>query len=170
MGKPHLAMPCPVPALGFNITHTRGCIGVAIGAGQDCGIDIEAISNVRDSDHLRHNLLTQDEKSHMATIPATQRSNLLARLWTLKEAYLKAQGGGLSTPPNTVGIATAGGVPVLDASVSDAHKWRLESFLSGENYQVALCLASHSKIDHIDNALVFLRELTLPAIAAYKKA
>lgn len=165
LGKPILVAPYSTRPLAFNISHARGCIGVVIGAGQDCGIDIEAVSSVADSADIRRQILTRDEQRQIQNTPEDQRNDLLTRLWTLKEAFLKARGDGLSTPPNTISVSIASDGAYLDRKIPDAHKWRLENFLWREKFQVSLCFSSGYEIDHIDNAVVFLRKFA-PLIVA----
>ncbi|GAB3651853.1 4'-phosphopantetheinyl transferase family protein [Glycomyces tarimensis] len=91
-GKPAIA--APASTLRFNLSHTDGAVACAIADGADCGIDVEAADAVgEDVDAFA---FTAEERARIALAPAASRASLRASLWTLKEAYAKATGEGLT--------------------------------------------------------------------------
>lgn len=84
--------------LQFNLSHTPGLIAVAITLNRPVGVDIEqSTRHMRDLHRLSRQIFSTDE---MADIFASEESNEQQRkfftYWTLKEAYIKACGIGLS--------------------------------------------------------------------------
>lgn len=87
-GKPYLSCHGDV---FFNLSHCDG-MAVCFLADRECGVDAEKIRTVREavvrkvfSPEERETLLSAEDPDYMFT-----------RLWTLKEAYVKAIGRGLS--------------------------------------------------------------------------
>lgn len=91
-GKPSLA---EHPELRYNISHADG-IAAAIVSQYECGIDCERIRPYRQSVFKR--CYGESERRAVKAAPETERDLLFFKLWTLKEAYVKALGKGLSFP------------------------------------------------------------------------
>ena len=93
-GKPAAAAPMPAPA--FNLSHSGDCIAIAV---SDCevGVDIEHVRPMPQFDEVARYVFHPDELRWRARQPDPLRA--FFRLWTLKEALLKATGTGFSHPP-----------------------------------------------------------------------
>lgn len=99
LGKPvalHDGTPAP---LAFSLSHTEGLVGVAVwpGAGLPLGFDTEPLVRpqtlaMADADRYFH----PEEVTWLHTLPPDRQGEGLLRLWTLKEAFIKAIGKGLS--------------------------------------------------------------------------
>jgi 4'-phosphopantetheinyl transferase len=83
----------PMP-LHFSLSRSRGWAVVAI-ASQPVGVDIEAVPD-RETATEVSTLLHADERVAIASAPVELEADLVARIWTRKEAYLKAIGVGLA--------------------------------------------------------------------------
>ncbi|KAG2305872.1 hypothetical protein Bca52824_025620 [Brassica carinata] len=102
-GKPELDWQnCNVQPLHFNISHTDSLIACGVTVHVPVGIDVEDKER-----KIKHDVLTfakrfysADEVNCLATIldPEAQRKEFI-KLWTLKEAYVKALGKGFSAAP-----------------------------------------------------------------------
>ncbi|RYY74267.1 MAG: 4'-phosphopantetheinyl transferase superfamily protein [Gammaproteobacteria bacterium] len=93
-GKPFLAN-SPVP-LYFNLSHSRNFAALAVSSLGDVGIDIE---NTRQRDYLKivERFFHPDEHKQLLECDETKREQLFYKMWTLKEAFFKALGTGIST-------------------------------------------------------------------------
>ena len=91
-GKPSLA---ERPELRYNISHADG-IAAAIVSEYECGIDCERVRPYRPSVFRR--CYSDYERRIVENAPENERDMLFFKLWTLKEAYVKALGTGLSFP------------------------------------------------------------------------
>lgn len=83
--------------LHFNLSHTGGMVAVAASPAHELGLDTEALDR-------KVNLAVADryffgaEANWLHGLEPEHRAEGFLRLWTLKEAYIKATGRGLSQP------------------------------------------------------------------------
>jgi 4'-phosphopantetheinyl transferase len=83
--------------LNFNLSHSRG--GAALAVSQhEVGVDIEERSRSVDYLGLAERYFAADEARHLASLPEEQRAAAFFAIWTLKEAYVKGIGRGLTFP------------------------------------------------------------------------
>lgn len=96
-GKPALCPRHARPLLRFNLSHARGCAVIALTRdGSEPGVDIEAVERFDAMHEARHLFLSPAECAALAGLEPLQRRDRLARIWTAKEAYTKAEGRGLA--------------------------------------------------------------------------
>lgn len=141
-GKPSILPGQCVQPLYFNVSHSRHRIVCAVARFADLGIDVE--DRVPDDFHAlagRFFAPAEIEWLRQAAGEDDARYRFLT-LWTLKEAWLKARGTGLSTPLDHFSILPDDGAgdAVLDTSSDiDAapHLWRF----SRPEYAQPGCLA-----------------------------
>lgn len=95
-GRPEISTGGGVPQLRFNISHTRGVVACIVTRDLDCGVDIETTHRRDDLQDLTRTVLAPAEIARITTAPDTERPRLFYRYWTLKEAYAKAIGLGMS--------------------------------------------------------------------------
>jgi 4'-phosphopantetheinyl transferase len=117
-GKPALAP--PHAGLAFNLTHTGGLVGVAVAAAARVGLDAEQAARRPRADPLRvarRHFAPAEVAALEAAASEGARAALFLRLWTLKEAYVKALGHGIGADPPLRGFAfdLGGGELDLDA-------------------------------------------------------
>ncbi|MCL2716229.1 MAG: 4'-phosphopantetheinyl transferase superfamily protein [Alphaproteobacteria bacterium] len=94
-GKPELARaPVAVP-LRFNLSHTEDMVLIALTRGIEVGVDVERLDRTVESDFITH-CCSPREGREMLLLSARQRVKRFIRLWTLKEALLKASGQGIT--------------------------------------------------------------------------
>lgn len=86
----------PAP-LSFNLSHSEGIVGVAVlpRADASVGFDLEALDRKVDLD-VAERYFRPEEVAWLYSLEATERPQGFLRLWTLKEAFIKATGEGLS--------------------------------------------------------------------------
>ncbi len=92
-GRPELAQ---ADAPAFNVSHTDGLVACAVGRGA-VGVDVEGGRRLRDPRALAGRFFHPDEARRVGepSDDALARERFL-RLWCLKEALAKAEGGGLA--------------------------------------------------------------------------
>lgn len=97
-GKPQVLTP-PEAIQPFNIAHTDGLVlcGVANRHADLVGVDVEAI-NRRTSTELAERYFAMPEIQFLRSKPTVSQKYYFLRIWTLKEAFIKAIGTGLHTP------------------------------------------------------------------------
>lgn len=128
-GKPSLA---EFPEIKYNLSHADG-IAVCLIADSECGVDCEGVRPYRPNVVKRS--FSENEKFLIENAPETERDLLFFRLWTLKEAYVKAIGIGISYPLNTVEFSFDG--DKIISSVKD-HNFR-QYILKDGKFIVSVC-------------------------------
>ncbi|TCS39451.1 4'-phosphopantetheinyl transferase [Paucimonas lemoignei] len=108
-GKPYLAAGSGQPPLRFNLSHTRGMVACVMTQEHDCGIDVERVREMTHLDGVAETVFSERELDYLKrqSIDASSRLNAFFRLWTLKEAYIKATGLGMSAPLRQISIIPA---------------------------------------------------------------
>lgn len=93
-GKPEAYVNGQPAAISFSVSHSgrHGLIALA-GRGR-LGVDVEPRSTRRNLDVLIGETLTPAEQSRLAGAGVNRRRRLFFRLWTMKEALVKALGTG----------------------------------------------------------------------------
>ncbi len=103
-GRPIVAESMDCPGLHFNLSHTRELVACVVSREGPCGIDVETIGRVSDPLSLAENCFHSMEIDDLKTLEGPKRNEYFAALWCLKEAYLKAEGVGLSRRLNGFGF------------------------------------------------------------------
>ncbi|TWB42893.1 4'-phosphopantetheinyl transferase family protein [Nitrospirillum viridazoti] len=106
-GKPGLV---DAPAgLDFNLSHTDGLVACAVtlDAGARIGVDVERRDR-RIGAELATAMFAAEELAWLDARPAGRGGPDLVTFWTLKEAYIKALGVGLSLPTDSFAMAPEG--------------------------------------------------------------
>lgn len=142
-GRPEVATKYGLPALRFNISHTRGMVAVVVTRDTDCGVDIESVKRCQDVDHLAKAVLAPIELEALLAAPEGDRAHLFSQYWTLKEAYSKAIGLGLSIPfERIVFELQSGGARLLNC----ANSWLFEQWSPVPGYMIATAIQSEEEI------------------------
>ena len=82
----------------FSLSHTGDWIAIALVDRLQIGVDIEIVQPIQvDMAMIRH-AFDVFEAQTLALLPPEKRGVEFYRMWTLKEAYLKATGQGLTMP------------------------------------------------------------------------
>jgi 4'-phosphopantetheinyl transferase len=144
-GKPMLADAATSGGLEFNASGSDELAVCAVTAGRPVGVDIELCRPIADGD-LPDQCLTPAERTALSALEPARRLAGFYRLWTLKEAFLKATGDGLSRPMSSVefdmtpdGPIRLVGAPKL---VSEQNCWDFLEFAPGPQYLGAVVVSS----------------------------
>jgi 4'-phosphopantetheinyl transferase len=141
-GKPRF--PAPWNTLGFNWSHSGDRALFAIGRGAEgfeVGVDIERVRPRPRALELAARFFAPEEAALLTALPEGERLNGFLRLWTAKEAVLKANGGGLSYGLHRASfrLKRAGMTPVaFDGEIAPASDWRVEPLFTGEGEVAAV--------------------------------
>lgn len=93
-GKPHLTN-APLP-ITFNLSHSRNMAILAVGMDHPIGVDIEITSRRRSQQSIAERYFHPTEAATFKQLTDTEQGKYFFQLWTLKEAFLKATGAGIS--------------------------------------------------------------------------
>lgn len=99
-GKPFAKVKGAPAEATFNVSHSgaHGLIGFASGEG--LGVDLEMRAPGRDFDGIGRLVYGPRERRALAAARGSSKSDLFYRLWSLKEALIKALGTGFSLNPS----------------------------------------------------------------------
>ena len=140
-GKPYALVDGQPTPISFNVSHSGNRGVIAFGPVGRVGVDVEEIVPKRHLGSLIEAVMGPDEQAELDALQGQARLRQFYRLWTCKEALIKAWGTGFSTdisgfqvPKKIRGGATTGTFrfPRLPAVA-----WRLED-ISGEGFAAAL--------------------------------
>ena len=114
----------------FNLAHSEGVAVVAVTDGRAVGVDIERVRAGFAGHGVAEAFFTAAEVVALRRLPAPEQEVAFLACWTRKEAFVKAQGGGLSIPLDAFTVtATAGEAPVPSWSAeaaTDRSDWQFE--------------------------------------------
>jgi 4'-phosphopantetheinyl transferase len=125
-GKPAIEPEC---GLRFNLSNSPGLVVCLIGEGAEVGVDLEPRERADSIAEVGPRMFSPRELEQLGNLRDDERPERALRLWTLKEAYIKARGIGLSLPLNKFSFLFDGAEAIrmeLDASLGDEpERWTL---------------------------------------------
>ncbi|MHB0874920.1 MAG: 4'-phosphopantetheinyl transferase family protein [Anaerolineae bacterium] len=143
-GKPALSRTHHAEWLRFNLTHSRDVVLCAVARGRELGVDVEGVWPDQSYERIAEQFFSPRELARLRQLPATQRPDAFFTCWTLKEAYLKARGEGLSVPLNSFDVSFGpGAVPGLRrvaGQPGETARWSFVSFRPAPGYAAALAV------------------------------
>jgi 4'-phosphopantetheinyl transferase len=149
-GKPHVeAWDEKSEGLEFNSTHTEGFGACVISGRRRCGIDVERRVLLKDRSLVSQYSFSSFEQSFLALEEEAEQLRLCYRIWTLKEAYTKALGVGLSMDPSLFSVLpNADGTAKVFGRVGeiglDGDHWSLFWFDLFDRYHCAVAVEGSS--------------------------
>jgi 4'-phosphopantetheinyl transferase len=97
-GRPEIAHPSLDRPLRFNLSHSGGIVACVLGEAQQIGVDVERLDRPPIDPRVIRRYCSEPEQAALAEMPEALRHERFLELWTLKEAYVKARGTGLTLP------------------------------------------------------------------------
>jgi 4'-phosphopantetheinyl transferase len=143
-GRPALVHP-PGAGLAFNISHTTGLVACVFARDAEIGVDVEDASRPVEPG-LARRFFSPDEADALEGVAEQARPARFYEYWTLKEAYVKARGMGLSLPLDGFSMrldTRPVGIRFTDAIDDDPRTWQFAQFTPGPRYQLAVALRRH---------------------------
>lgn len=126
----------------FSISHSGDYALVAVALGREIGVDIEKIREDIETDKLAERFFSESERGAIRALRAEHRVLAFFRCWTCKEAFLKAQGVGLSRPLGSFDVEVN---PLREAQLlatrpdhNESHLWVLCDIAPAAGYAAAI--------------------------------
>ena len=94
-GRPYLQEQVRKGDLQFSLSYTDGLVAVALHGGTCVGMDVENTDSQINCLDIAQRYFTPDECRELQELSAPLRKTRFFEMWTLKEAFMKAQGLGL---------------------------------------------------------------------------
>lgn len=116
--------------IDFNVSHTRDLavyvIAAQLAPGRHVGIDVEHVERTPDVDRLSRRVLTEAERTRLATLEGDERRIAFLATWTCKEAMSKATGDGIGAPFGKIAVDAFDPPRVIDGPGAYAPaQWQL---------------------------------------------
>jgi 4'-phosphopantetheinyl transferase len=145
-GRPEISAPELARTVRFNLSHTHGLVACAVTRAADIGVDVEYVERKVEVMSVANHVFSPVEVAGLIALGGEAQRERFFELWTLKEAYIKAIGKGLSAPLRAITFDPAEPDPVpvrFGPEVADADaRWCLRRFPVGDAHRLALALAA----------------------------
>ncbi len=139
-GKPHLSSKEKNGEICFSLSHSNeiACIGIALN--RRTGVDVECIREVSNVTAIARRYFSASEFQTIMHAPPNERDRIFLYYWTMKEAYLKARGNGLSglNDRDAPSFAAPPGRPVVISRFDQ--QWIIYPFETAPGYLSACCI------------------------------
>ena len=132
-GKPHVVGRSGVH---YNISHSGEYVVCAVGE-SPVGIDVQEIKD--GSLDIADRFFSGEEKAELATKEGDARRKLFYDIWSLKEAYIKCIGMGLSKPLDEFGVVKKDGEYVLCENGAESGEYHFMKYEFDANYSLCVC-------------------------------
>ncbi|TYC75452.1 4'-phosphopantetheinyl transferase superfamily protein [Stappia sp. BW2] len=145
-GKPELICPPGQPRYRVNISHTRGLAAVALAREHDIGVDVEWLQRDAPADDLAKRMFAESERLKVKDATGPEKLETFLSFWTLKEAYVKAIGKGLSQPLDAFAFdLETDEISFRDGLADTAANWYFERYRPGPEHLMALAVRHPDK-------------------------
>lgn len=144
-GRPEIAnADSSATQIKFNVSHAHGLVVVAVTRAPAVGVDVEEVRARPAPAELADRHFAPQEILALQALPAQRQSDRFYEFWTLKEAYIKARGLGLSIPLDQFSFQFEGERSVhfcAEPSLQDsAESWKFWQFCPSADHVLALCV------------------------------
>lgn len=133
-GKPHLAD----ARLAFSLSHSHDLGLVAVAAAGHVGVDVELVGSRPDEMAIACDLFAAAEIRQLETLDGDARNLMFHRLWTCREAVLKAVGIGLAGEGLALGVDARGTIRIESPPAGWREPFELSEFRIGTDYTAAV--------------------------------
>jgi 4'-phosphopantetheinyl transferase len=143
-GKPAIGESFRVSDIDFNLSHTRDLVVAAVASHGAVGVDVEKIEQTKADFDLARTYFAPAEVEILRRAPPREQAACFFRLWTLKEAYLKATGAGLGRPLDSFAFTLS---PIRVNFLTRLHDgpryWHFEMLPTTSAHALSVAVASH---------------------------
>jgi 4'-phosphopantetheinyl transferase len=150
-GKPNLVWPDTSAKLEFNLSHTEGMCVVALSNSSRVGCDVESLNQPDLEVDIARNFFTPEESEEILMHSPAQQVQRLLTYWTLKEAYIKAEGQGLSMGLDTFYFSLQDNQPprlmLKSGAQPPSAQWQFKQMMISDHYLFSLALESRHGVD-----------------------
>ena len=153
-GRPSIANArCREAPLAFNLSHTKGLVVLALATNGELGVDTESRHRMNQIVKLGGRFMAPAEHRDFLALPEPERVDRCLGLWTLKEAYVKARGMGMSIPLDSFAFSfpRQGQVSLsVTARAEDtALGWRLWQIDPTEEHRVSIAYRDRRGVEPV---------------------
>jgi 4'-phosphopantetheinyl transferase len=133
--------------LHFSLSHSHEVAILAVSQACIIGVDIEHIRPISNVTQIAKRFFATSEYERLKQSSNAQQLILFFKIWTAKEAFLKAQGIGISNHLNQFSITlNHKQEPIgIEQQQKDTKEWRLYRLLTFPKYESTLALKNTSE-------------------------
>ena len=146
-GKP--ALKDPSSSIQFNLSHSQTAValGVSYNANQDLGVDIEHQDRKGQLLEMASHFFSKAESAILLEQPKERQVETFFKLWTLKEAYIKAIGKGLSIDLDSFSFSSLDEKININHYAKEEHlnRWDFYCASTFKSYQLSIASRIQSK-------------------------
>lgn len=144
-GKPRIMDPAGTEWLTFNVSHSSDLVLIAIAHGRKIGVDLEQIRQDVSYDQVAQRFFSPQEYAMLQSFTGAEaKRKAFFDCWTRKEAYIKAQGQGLSIPLEQFDVSLDPDEPARllanRTDPEDVSRWLLQGIGPGKGYTGAVAV------------------------------
>ena len=151
-GKPKLKYLPDQVALYFNTSSSGDLALIAVSGQPPIGIDVEFMRQIDEIHDIAARFFSKQERDSLRKLPLDLRLSGFYRIWTSKEAIVKADGAGLSMPLNSFVVNSDSRHPPqllhTTQAVKAPERLILYGLNPGKNYSGALAAARAGLVIH----------------------
>lgn len=149
-GKPSLGNDQSQLQIHFNLSHSNDIALYAISKMENIGIDIEYIKKDIHPLDIAERFFSKDEILLLSQLPTADQLIGFYKIWTRKEAYVKAIGEGISHPLDqfSVDLAIHKSKIKFDSASGLKSDWYIYNILLHHHYTAALALSNDDPFIH----------------------
>ena len=128
--------------LRFNVSHAADAVAVAVTTGREVGVDIEVRDPAVDVDVILRHLFPADEAERLLALVPSARRAAFFRSWSRREAWVKADGGGLRLQPMHELRVPAADLPSpAPRRIPGAARWAVADVVAPHGFVAAVAAA-----------------------------
>ena len=155
-GKPFIDINENTNHINFNLSKSHDHVLLAVTRNRSIGCDIEKHDKALDIRAIAGNFFSAEDIKHI--LESDNRHRKFFDYWSAKEAYIKAQGKGLSIPLNqfTLLMGMNGDIEILEnnASTDNSGDWRIKQLNIRHGFSTAIAVAGKiNAVSVVDVAL-----------------
>lgn len=130
----------------FNLSHSGSIVLIGVCEQPFVGVDIEAVRCIDDMESLASMCFSADELNRFYSLPREDRTGAFFRIWTRKEALVKAIGKGLKIDLKTFSVSPERSdrnqLLSLPGEASSTGAWSIFDVPVSPGYEAAVAVSS----------------------------
>ncbi len=143
-GKPSLTSPADRPVT-FSLSHTKGLSVCAVARDRPIGVDVESLQRTSCHPDIARRFFAPSEADFLDRFDGDRKRREFLRLWTLKEAFIKALGKGLSIPLDSFAVALSSDhstrVTFTSGDYGKGADWHFLQMCVGGSFHIAVAVS-----------------------------
>ena len=151
-GKPSISPDSEGTNLFFNLSHSDNIAVFVFSGNREVGIDVEKVKELADMEGVVDLCFSESEKKWFSKLPSAKKEEMFYKIWTCKEAYIKAIGKGLSFSPNRITLDRKDDDELFIKEINgdeDFNRWKLITFKLHYDFISSVVVENHDfSIEH----------------------